>query len=201
LKRIYQDDPHKHRVLLLETCRDRLHIMIKSDWWRDSADVQEGELWQSLSEDLNQKARQMGAVKFVNWLDECCSHTLQMGTTQAVQIAHPNWSSNVLSREQVHSPGMTLEMCKPEKLTSSSHPLTDWQQLALTRQTAKAPGHHRWIAQAALAASFLAGAWIAGHHSSTNPARREGTSTASKAVELSLISDFHYQHVQLNLDA
>ena len=95
---------------------------------------------------------------------------------------------------------MTLEMCKPNKLTSSSDPLTGWQQMTLTRQTAKASRHHRWIAQAALAASFLAGVWIVAHDSSTDPAPREGTSTAPKAVELSLISDFHYKHVQLNLE-
>jgi hypothetical protein len=61
--------------------------------------------------------------------------------------------------------------------------------------------NHRWTAQGALAASLLFGAWIIGYQSSADVDTHRNIPFISKAIEVPLISEFHYQHVQLNVSS
>jgi hypothetical protein len=98
--------PTRVGVVLLEPCRDRLYIRIKPYWWNDLVDVEEGQIWEGLSEDLSLKAEEMGATIFLNWLEDCCSHSLQMGATQEIKMRQPETCISRLYGEHVDQPAI-----------------------------------------------------------------------------------------------
>jgi hypothetical protein len=193
--------PTRVGVLLLEPCRDRLHIRIKPYWWNDLVDGEEGQIWEGLSEDLRVKAEQMGATIFLNWLEDCCSHSLQIGATQAIKMRQPETCVNRLYGEHVDQSAICSVVHKASASgTLSPMPVRPPEAL-FTRTRRAVSRKYRWTAQAALAASMLFGAWIAGYHSSHDIDAQQNITSVSKAIELPLVSEFHYQNVQLNLSS
>src|SRR5205823_237046 len=125
--------PTRVGVLLLEPCRDRLHLRIKPDWWDDLVDGEEGQIWEGLSEDLKLKAEEMGATIFLNWLQDCCSHSLQIGATQAIKMSQPETCVNGLYREHVDQSGMALVVHKASARDTLSDSFSRRRQSVLTR--------------------------------------------------------------------
>jgi hypothetical protein len=186
-------------VLLVEPSSDRLYIRIKPDWWNDLVDGEEGQIWEGLSEDLKLKAEQMGATEFLKWLEDCCSHSIRIGAIQNVDMRQPETCANALYREHIHASAITLvvrNVSAPGLLTVL---FRGQRQSVLTRSVHILSKNYRWAAQAALAASMLVVGWIAGYHASRQIQAERNNTSVSKAIELPLVSDFHYQHVQLNL--
>jgi hypothetical protein len=174
---------------------------MKPHWWDDLVDGDEAQIWSGLSEDLKLKAEEMGATMFLNWLEDCCSHAIQIGATDEIEMSHPETSLKALYREHVDSLGIALVV----RQASAPGPLTvissRQRGSVLTRCVHLLSMNYRWTAQAALAASMLVVGWIAGYHSSRQVQAEWNSTSVSKAIELPLVSEFHYQHVQLNLSS
>lgn len=184
-------------ILLLDTAKDRVHIKLKSEWWEELVHNEESQVWQLLSEDLNQKARDMGATNFVSWIGDCCSHSFQMSPIQAVAMADPGTCLNALYREQVDPIEGNVAASKLSLAKLLNRMFTRPFQSLIKNWFYRASSTDRWNLQGALAASLLVAAAIAGRQSF--PTRHEEIISVSKAVELPLVSEFHLQHVQLNL--
>jgi hypothetical protein len=194
--------PTKIGIILLEADSDTLHVRIKPFWWEDLVGVDEEDIWQLLSEDLTAKAEKMGAAMFFDWFEDCCSHSLRMGDPQANVISEPETFVNRLYREYVDkSETAALVVNKPGATNLLSRGFTSLRQSLPTRAMYTPLRDRGWRAQAALAASLLAGAWVAGYHSSYTGEIQQRIPSLSATMELPLPSAFRYQHVQLNLSS
>ena len=187
-------------ILLVDTSKDRLHIRIRPHWWDDLVDSEEGEIWQWLSEDLSYKAGEMGAAALFDWLATCCSHTLEVGAAETIEIGHPDAFLGTLYQEQIIG----------QKSASSAHKWNAGKTMSTTlrrfHDSARkvVPGSsrgNRWTAPLALAASMVLVAMTTGDHSHSDITRDPKVASVSKSIELPLVSGFHYQDVQLAIPA
>ena len=58
---------------------DGLHVKLRMDWSRFLLDEEEIEIWRVIGEDLEQKGKDVGGARLLDWIEDTASHLLQIG--------------------------------------------------------------------------------------------------------------------------
>jgi hypothetical protein len=93
--------PQPIGVLFADIDANRLYVRLKQDWWADFSNQDDAEVWRELTEDLEHKAKEMGAVNFLDWLQEIASHTLRVTARQPISFRDPESTLGVLYRQHI----------------------------------------------------------------------------------------------------
>jgi SOS-response transcriptional repressor LexA len=89
-------------VLLLDSDADALHIKLRRDW-REIADEEDTEVFEILENDLELKAREMGGLALLDWLETNASQTIRLEERQALAVRDFPATLNRLYREHVRT--------------------------------------------------------------------------------------------------
>lgn len=90
-------------ILLLDPAADRLYVRLRRDWER-IADPGDAEVFAALGEDLEAKARELGAAQVLEFLTGTLSNTLRIGDPERVVLADFPRAVERLYRERVKTP-------------------------------------------------------------------------------------------------
>jgi hypothetical protein len=85
-------------ILLLDPLTDKLHIAL-DDFVSTDEDIRE--VWESLKEELADKASEMGGARLLDWLEEDLSLFLQLQPRQYIATANPEQALEDLFKEHV----------------------------------------------------------------------------------------------------
>jgi SOS-response transcriptional repressor LexA len=89
-------------ILLEDVQNDALHVRLRHDW--DAiADQEETEVLSLLEDDLNAKAREMGAGRLLGWLEENASASIIVTDRSSIMVEDFTRALNRLYREHVQS--------------------------------------------------------------------------------------------------
>ncbi len=89
-------------VLLLDSSRDALYVRLRRDL-DEIATEEDAEVLAELEDDLNAKAREMGAAELLRYLEENVSTTLRVSDREAITVRDFDKTLNELYREHVPS--------------------------------------------------------------------------------------------------
>ncbi len=89
-------------VLLIDPASDQLFLRLRRDW-PEIADDEEAEVLALLEDDLRSKAREMGAVSLLAWLEENASNAIRVTARESVLIEDFERGLNRLYRQNVQS--------------------------------------------------------------------------------------------------
>jgi SOS-response transcriptional repressor LexA len=142
-------------VLLLESEADALHLKLRRDW--DAiAGEDDAEVLQALADDLDHKARELGAAALIGLLEDSLSNTIRLSDRGEVLAAHPERALMRLYREYVpasvlpfrtHLPLYSLRVAAGKFLDNDEVTEEGWEEtpedLRLTRDmfVARIEGH------------------------------------------------------------
>lgn len=132
-------------LLVSEHC---LYTRFRPHWWYGVVDEEEAEIWNELSEDLAHRARETGAAKLLDWLENTASHAIRISPRTKIRFAHAEITLNNLYRDHVESFATTLEPTEPEPARKRSLQLPNW----LTKSTILNTGISAALAVALLVA-------------------------------------------------
>lgn len=113
-------------VLLKDSKRNELYIRLRRDW-DEFAEEDDAEVLSALEDDLNFKAREMGAAGVFDWLEADASNVLRVGEREAVKSLDFEKTLNRLYRENIpvrvkqfltHLPVYTLSVAAGPFLTN-----------------------------------------------------------------------------------
>ncbi len=90
--------------VLLVTASGELHIKLRTDWSTIAADEIEVAIWQELTHELQQKAKDKSGRWVLDWLEDTASHVLQAGSRQQLQIRDPDTALNTLYSAHIEAP-------------------------------------------------------------------------------------------------
>lgn len=93
--------PQPIGVLFADIGADRLYVRLKQDWWTDFSNQDDVEVWRELAEDFEHRARQMGAIHFLDWLEDTASHTLRITARQPIAFRDPEITLGVLYQQHI----------------------------------------------------------------------------------------------------
>ena len=93
--------PQPIGVLFVDTGANRLYVRLKHDWWADFSSQDDAEVWCDLAEDLEQKAKEMGAVHFLDWLQNIASHALRITARQPIAFRDPEITLCILYQQHI----------------------------------------------------------------------------------------------------
>jgi Protein of unknown function (DUF3037) len=74
-------------VLIYDPAADRLHVRIRQGW--KSLPEEQGEILNSLADDLKRKVDQLGALQVIEWLEDRLSNALQISERHELASADP----------------------------------------------------------------------------------------------------------------
>ncbi|HEY6347525.1 MAG TPA: DUF3037 domain-containing protein [Bryobacteraceae bacterium] len=74
-------------VLIYDPAADRLHVRIRPGW--KSLPEEQGEILNSLADDLKRKVDQLGALQVIQWLEDRLSNALQISERHELASADP----------------------------------------------------------------------------------------------------------------
>lgn len=186
-------------VLLLDTCSDSLHLEMRPNWWLGLVDREEYEIWEELSEDLRNKARTIGGKAFFRWLEESCSHVIQISSVQLVRVKQIETTLADIYRGQLptlHAEESLQIACKEISAIHREgkaylNPLRSFKKDRGWRTSSSLHG--------AIAATFLVGAFLTALHE-RGPVKTENYNQAlSTELRLPLPNRHHYERVVVNL--
>jgi hypothetical protein len=86
-------------VVLLDPVSDQLHVRLLPEI-RD-ADPEIGEFWRELPGYLNQRSREIGGSRILEWLETVASHIVQLSARTAIATADPKQALDALYRTHV----------------------------------------------------------------------------------------------------
>lgn len=89
-------------VLLLDGDANGLHIKLRRDW-HEIAGEEDAEVLEVLESDLESKAREMGGVALLDWLEANASQTVRLEERQAIAVRDFSATLNRLYREHVRT--------------------------------------------------------------------------------------------------
>jgi hypothetical protein len=92
---------HPIGVLFADIGANRLYVRLKQDWWTDFSNQDDAEILRELAEDLEHKAKEMGAVHFLDWLQDIASHTLRITERQPISFRDPEITLGVLYEQHI----------------------------------------------------------------------------------------------------
>jgi hypothetical protein len=96
--------PQPIGVLFADIDADRLYVRLNQDWWADFPNQDDVEVWRELVEDFGRRAQEMGAVHFLDWLQDTASHILSITARQPISFADPEITLGVLYRQHIAAP-------------------------------------------------------------------------------------------------
>lgn len=142
-------------VLLHDAAGDALHLKLRRDW--DAiADEEDAEVLSALADDLDRKAREMGASALLAQLEDSLSNTIRLSERREVMAADPERAVARLYRQNVpatvlpfrtHLPRYTLRVAAGKFLDNDEVGEEGWEEtppgLRLTRDlfVARIVGH------------------------------------------------------------
>jgi hypothetical protein len=74
-------------VLIYDPAADRLHVRIRPGW--ESLPEEQGEILNSLADDLKSKVNQLGALQVIEWLEDRLSNAIQISERHELASADP----------------------------------------------------------------------------------------------------------------
>jgi len=77
--------PQRIGVLLVDPAADRAWIRLRGKY-DDLAEPEDAEVLEALEEDLRQRAREMGAAAWLEWLEDTLSNVLRVSDREAVEV-------------------------------------------------------------------------------------------------------------------
>ncbi|MBV9265006.1 MAG: hypothetical protein JO061_02440, partial [Acidobacteriaceae bacterium] len=89
-------------ILLREIEGDRLRVKLAENWSNSLFDGDDSEIWNELAQDLEEKAKEMGCLKFLAWLEENGSHILRVGERQLLSVLNSTEVLDQLYAEHVY---------------------------------------------------------------------------------------------------
>ena len=93
--------PQPIGVLFLDTSADRLYVRLRQDWWVDVSNQDDAEVWRELTKDFETKAREMGGVHLLDWLQDIASHTLRITARQPISFHNPEITLGILYQQHI----------------------------------------------------------------------------------------------------
>jgi len=123
-------------VLLHEPDTDVLHLRLRRDW-DDIADEEDAEVLRALAEDLDRKAREMGASALLRLLEDTLSNAIRLSERREVMAAGPERALARLYRENVpatvlpfrtHLPRYTLRVAAGKFLDNDEVGEEGWEE-------------------------------------------------------------------------
>ncbi len=89
-------------ILLQNPAVNAVHIRLRRDWESIIGD-DDLELYESLEEDLNAKASEMGAERFFAWLEDTLSNTIRITDRESILVRNFDQTLNRLYSQHVRS--------------------------------------------------------------------------------------------------
>jgi hypothetical protein len=93
--------PLRIGVFFADIGADRLYMRLKQDWWTDFSNQDDAEVWRELAEDLEHRAQEMGAIRFLDWLQDTASHTLSITARQPISFRDPEITLAILFQQHI----------------------------------------------------------------------------------------------------
>jgi SOS-response transcriptional repressor LexA len=123
-------------VLLHEPAGDSLHLKLRRDW-ETIADEEDAEVLRALADDLDRKARELGAAALLGLLEDTLSNTIRLSERREVLAADPERAVVRLYREHVpasvlpfrtHLPRYTLRVAAGKFLDNDEVSEEGWEE-------------------------------------------------------------------------
>lgn len=125
-------------ILLHDAAADALYVRLRRDWDK-IADEEESEVLSLLEDDLDAKAREMGAGKLLEWLDENASLSVRVAERDTVLVEDFPRAVNRLYRRHIqsevrefrtHLPRYSLEVAAGEfRANKLDVPQEGWEEV------------------------------------------------------------------------
>src|SRR6476661_9854544 len=96
---------HNAGVLLRDPAADRLFVRMRGHW-DDIAGPDELEYLEHLEEDLRSHAAEMGAGRFLHWLEDSLSHVLRIDDRESVPVSSFHYTLDRLFTQHVEAPAV-----------------------------------------------------------------------------------------------
>src|SRR3954454_1688280 len=193
--------PQRIGILLREAKHDNLYVRTRPDWWLGLLDEEQSLFWSELAGDLRERARELGAAKVLDWLEDTASHTLRMSARQPIQVTNVKATLNRLDEQYLGAAEARTELACATQVHGLVCPPQRGPLLLLPKQPRPIRMDHCW-AQGALAATLVLAATLAGihkNHSATLITKQE--TVVQREIALPLFPASGYQTVLLNLEA
>jgi hypothetical protein len=193
--------PQKIGILLRDVSRDNLHVRVRPDWWHGLIDEEECEIWSELSENLTQRAQEIGAAHVLDWLENTASHAIQISARQQVRLTHAEVTLDSLYWQQLGALDATSEVSDPKR-EQTLVCLPNSETRSCSRKPKRYFQFHSGWPQAAVAATLLLGVTLAGIMSRrTYPFVPDQDSNGYKEIALPSFAGLGYPPVLLNLES
>ena len=187
-------------ILLRDVDRDQLYVRLRPEWWSLLPDQNEEEFWRGLAEDLEQKAREIGAVRVLEWLESTASHSIQISTRQNIQLTTAQATLHGLYQQHLEDSQGCSEVHRQRFSHRPAASQGNWKARISSRKQQRV--YDRWWVQAALAAALLLTATLAGMQSHRTIPSRVLVRTETQAYgELPLFTGAPDHPVLWNIDS
>jgi hypothetical protein len=170
-------------------------------WWLGLVDSEEYQIWEDLSEDLRNKAHMMGGKVFFDWLEESCSHVIQISSVQPIRVKQIETALVDIYTDQLQ----TLHADPPTEI-ACSNVLARYNQFNARLNSLRLFNKSRaWsrvpIVQSAFAATVLVLTVLTAVHMHMRKPSATGnySQVLSTALRLPPASHHRYETVLLNL--
>jgi hypothetical protein len=107
--------PEPIGILLRDTIHDCLQVKLRPGWWSRLPDLEGGEIWRDLGDDIQRQAHDMGAGCYLDWLEATCSHLLQLSHRQRILFQDSAATLEKLYRQEVE-PSQSGHERSPQQL-------------------------------------------------------------------------------------
>jgi hypothetical protein len=193
--------PQKIGILLRDVSRDNLHVRVRPDWWHGLIAEEESEIWSELSEDLTQRAQEIGAADVLDWLENTASHAIQISPRQEVRLTQAEVTLDSLYWQQLGALDATSQVSDPKR-EQTLVCLPKSETRSCSRKRKRYFQFHSGWAQAAVAATFLLAVTLAGIRSRrTYPFVPGQDSKGYKEIALPSFAGLGYPPVLFNLES
>ena len=149
--------PVKIGILLLNESEDELLIRLCPDWAPFDFDEYEAEVWRGLGEDLQERARCMGATEALEWLETTGSHALRTTDLQVICFEDAETTLDDLYKRHILClDGSDLHDTRPHQLAIVKPNGVRLRQLSRPNSSSQI-SLSRWFSVAAAATVMLSG--------------------------------------------
>ena len=122
-------------VLLHDAAADSLHLRLRRDW-DAMADEEDAEVLRALAEDLDRKARELGASTLLGMLEDTLSNAIRLSDRREVLAADPDRAAARLYRQHVpvtvlkttHLPRYSLRVAAGKFLDNDEVTEEGWEE-------------------------------------------------------------------------
>jgi hypothetical protein len=143
-------------VLLRDVAADRLRVKLRNEWWTGASEDEIG-IWDDLSQDFEEIAREVTSVQFLNWLETSASHVLRI--SPRAELKTEDFEATLDSLYQQHVCALEVQPKPVLEILSSNTPkigFTNSIARAISRIKSASMLQDRWAYGAIAAASIVA---------------------------------------------